>query len=1027
VPDFGLTEALSKALAAAKEVPVMRPAEQALAARAAKAAPAEAAPAVPAAAAPSVQAPPAVAPPGAAQAPPIDPSRPPADIPAPQPSDAAAAPTAAPVGPDLAPSTGDAAPPTGAVAASQPDPIESATPFAEQVGERSEDLVVPPGVAPANKLPAQSFAEQVGERSEDLVVPAEEQAKRFVTANIGDFGDKLNMSHMPNVETMSSPDGVKAAILQVADDNKGAIDAARRGTVTDEQLTGLAQDLSLNSDIVKQVLTREFGMDLQRPEVMLAARMVEQQQVGSLFALAGKVADGSAASEEIAQFEQQMQTFAQYRAQLSGAQAEWGRGGRALQIPVGLDPAVLDHVASVIKQNNPDMQATAQAIRLAGTPGGIASINQGSLWYRSLVKAPFNLLQRVFINGILAGPPTWEKIFLGNNLNLGLNTFDIFSAGIGRGMAGLAARAGAWPTAQEGATISDAYAHFHGVITGGADALRVAGRVLKSGQSMDNVLRSQEDFGRGTLASGPGAIIPELGDSYFGGIARLADSAIDLPGRIIGSIDDFTKTLGFRGYVTMMNLKDIRARIQMGTLRAGDAEAEMTRLMQNPSPELQQAAEAWAHRMTFQSPFPEGGVGEAFTNVLNKAPALRFIFPFMRTATNIFKQSVVERTPLAAFSARIRAQIAAGGFEGDLAKARIATGTAIGSMVAWMAIHDRITGDAPKDPKARQEWEMDGRTPYSVRITDPITGKDTWRNYQWLEPIATIAGVTADAVQVQSYIHATDDAYSMMPQDDRLQDAIAHIMASVIQNTGNKTFMQGASQFAEMYNDPQRAFAMWGDQMGAAAVPYSGALRFARNEQDPFLRQAFSLIDKIKDELPTSGSLKGSKTLEPRLDFFGEPRKTFSGNSILGPMNPLPGSPSTKDPLTDEIQSVMEQTRTVPITMPSKQLALLGNGKGMQDGQGMRLTPSEYYDYVTMSRKDPIFDNGTKTFRDKLNEMIASPVYQGLTPPDRAVHIENIQNQADKIGRERLFKENPDFAERLVAWTAQANRQKFNK
>ncbi len=114
----------------------------------------------------------------------------------------------------------------------------------------------------------------------------------------------------------------------------------------------------------------------------------------------------------------------------------------------------------------------------------------------------------------------------------------------------------------------------------------------------------------------------------------------------------------------------------------------MTEMMQNPSPEIQQAGEAWAHRMTFQTPWPEGGVGEAFQNVLNKAPALRFIFPFMRTATNIFKQSLVERTPLAIFSAQLRNQIAAGGFEGDLAKARIATGTAIGSMFAWMAIHE---------------------------------------------------------------------------------------------------------------------------------------------------------------------------------------------------------------------------------------------------------------------------------------------------------------------------------------------------
>ena len=399
----------------------------------------------------------------------------------------------------------------------------------------------------------------------------------------------------------------------------------------------------------------------------------------------------------------------------------------------------------------------------------------------------------------------------------------------------------------------------------------------------------------------------------------------------------------------------------------------------------------------------------------------------MRTATNIFKQSMIERTPLAMFSARIRSQIAAGGMEGDLAKSRIATGTAIGGMFAWMAIHDRMTGDSPKDPKERMAWQLDGRQPNSIRITDPITGKDSWRSYSWFEPLTTTASAIADIVKLQSYLHADDDVDTMMPHDDMVNQAIAHVMASIIQNTGNKSFMQGASAFSEMYTDPQRAFGMWADQMGANMVPFSGATKFVRNMQDPFMRQAFTLIDKVKDQLPTFAGVKGSKTLPSRLDVFGEPRMRNGGNSILGPLNPLPGSDSKKDDVTDEIQSLMEQTRTVPVTMPSKQLALLGNGKGLQDGLGMRLTPQEYNDYVRMSRSDPVFNNGTMTFREKLAQTIASPVYQQGTPAQRAVFIENVQNQADRIGCEKLFKDNTDFAERMTAWTAEKNRLKFNK
>lgn len=1021
MPDFGLTEALAAAMKGAKSAEVLRPAEQRLAAQAAKTAPAAAAPAVPepAAAPPGPAAPVAVRsadpPPGAVQAPPVDPSVPPPDIPPPAASDAAALPSAQPSSPDAAGAGGDAAPPQGALAAAEPVPQAKQPPAA-------------PGEVPAaSKLPPEATPEPQ--------VPTDTQvaAKQFVTANIGDFSEeKLNMDHMPNVDVMTSPDGMRAAILQVADDNKEAITAARRGTITDQQLTGLAQDLSTSRSTIEQVLGREPGTNFVRPEVALAARMIEQNQMGSLLSLADKVANNSASSAEIAQFEQHSQVVEQYITMMQAGKAEWGRTGRALSIPVGLPDEVRDHIADVLRQNNPDMAATAAAIRLAGTPAGIANIVSGVgkvSALRGTAMYSTGLLQRIFINGILSGPPTWAKIFLGNNLNLALNTFDLYAAGIGRGMYGLAARLGAFPTAAEGVQISDAVAHMHGVISGGADALRVAGRVVKTGQSLDSIMSA----GRAAEGAPKGAqplqnIFPNIQGTYFGGIMHVIDSVIDAPGaRVISPIDEATKTLGFRGYATMMTLKEIRAKIAAGTLAAGDAEAVAKQMMENPDPAMQQASEDWAHRMTFQAPFPEAGVGQAFSNVLNKAPVLRFIFPFMRTATNIFKQSIVERTPLAVFSSRLRAQIAAGGFEGDLAKARIATGTAIGSMLGWMAIHDRITGDAPKDAKERAAWELDGRTPYSIRVTDPITGKDTWRSYAWFEPIATVAGAVSDSVSLMSYIHSDDDTFSMMPHEDRTNEAIEHIMASIIQNTGNKTFMQGAAQFSEMYNDPQRAFGMWADQMGANMQPFSGATKFVRNMQDPFMRQAYTLMDKVRDQLPTGMGVAGSKTLPMRLDVFGNPRTRSGDNNILGPLNPLPGSSAKKDPVTDEIQNLMEQTRTVPITMPSKRLALLGSGKGMQAGSGMQLNPTEYADYVQMSRADPIFDGGTKTFHQKLEETIGSTVYQKATPPERKEMITAVQNSADKIGAQRMFKESPDFAERMTDWTSQANRLKFNR
>jgi hypothetical protein len=34
---------------------------------------------------------------------------------------------------------------------------------------------------------------------------------------------------------------------------------------------------------------------------------------------------------------------------------------------------------------------------------------------------------------------------------------------------------------------------------------------------------------------------------------------------------------------------------------------------------------------------------------------------------------------------------------------------------------------------------------------------------------------------------------------------------------------------------------------------------------------------------------------------------------------------------------------------------------------------------------------------------------------------------ADKIGRELLFKQDPDFRERMLEWTAEKNQLKYNR
>ena len=82
---------------------------------------------------------------------------------------------------------------------------------------------------------------------------------------------------------------------------------------------------------------------------------------------------------------------------------------------------------------------------------------------------------------------------------------------------------------------------------------------------------------------------------------------------------------------------------------------------------------------------------------------------------------------------------------------------------------------------------------------------------------------------------------------------------------------------------------------------------------------------------------------------------------------------------------------------------------------------------VQKGRAEPSFDGGTLNLHDKLAQVIQSPTYQAMTPAERTATLGLYANKADQIGRDRLFKENDEFRNRLVAWATQKNAIKFNQ
>jgi hypothetical protein len=296
-------------------------------------------------------------------------------------------------------------------------------------------------------------------------------------------------------------------------------------------------------------------------------------------------------------------------------------------------------------------------------------------------------------------------------------------------------------------------------------------------------------------------------------------------------------------------------------------------------------------------------------------------------------------------------------------------------------------------------WEADGKRPYSVRING------TWHSYARMEPLASVIGATADTVEIISYLG--DDVETMSDEEQQAYNAAGAVIAGVMNNTGNKTFMKGIADFTELVNDPARHVKPWLAQMGASVVPYSAAQRSLRNVQDPYLREAWTLTDKIRDNIPGY-----SEKLPPRRGLFGELREKNSG-SLLGAMSPMPESTQKSDTVVNELQRVMRETRIVPLTMPDKKI------------EGMRLTAPDYEQLVRISRLQPIFDGQTATLHDKLDETMSGSVYLSAEPAMRAEIIKSVQRQADQAGRQLLEQQDEDFALRIAQYRLRKERIRF--
>lgn len=388
-------------------------------------------------------------------------------------------------------------------------------------------------------------------------------------------------------------------------------------------------------------------------------------------------------------------------------------------------------------------------------------------------------------------------------------------------------------------------------------------------------------------------------EQYKTAIEGRKGEIIRIPLRLMGAEDALVNTMYTRGELHTIAIRQAFAENLDPRTREF---AERTRqLVDNPTPEMQEAASIEAVRATFNQELGEKGrTLQLFVNKWN----LQWMIPFIRTPINITKE-VARMSPVAPMVGEWRAAIAKGGVARDKAIAEVVVGSALMSVAVGFAFSGDLSGAGSPDPgknKAKEGvWQ-----PYSVLING------TWYEYSRIQPIGTLMGLAADMAAV--WDHMTDE------EMDKIPKMISVAFANAVTN---QTFLQGITNVVNAMSDPTRFASQFMRQFARSAIP--NIIGQPTSMADPYVREVNSMLEAIQSRIPG-----GREKLLPKIDWLGEPVET---KERLGVISPIRQTTVTEDKVRTEAARLNINVSSAP-----KKVHL---GKGTGKLGDVELTPEE--------------------------------------------------------------------------------------
>ena len=342
--------------------------------------------------------------------------------------------------------------------------------------------------------------------------------------------------------------------------------------------------------------------------------------------------------------------------------------------------------------------------------------------------------------------------------------------------------------------------------------------------------------------------------------------------------------------------------------------AYVDRARVNPTahPAEMRSAEGQAQYRTLQQDMD--GLGKGLNKIANIPGIGPMVFPFVKTPYNALKYAF-ERMPgtnLVPLIKTLRDPNATRAQAGEQI-ARAMTGYLTMVPLAFAYAAGGLTGAEPTNDTERDQWQAEGKQPYSIRIGD-----------RWVS-VSLFPALQATLIATASL----GDAISKGGPDADLSEIALTSLLQIGREVAQRPVFDGLVNLAEAMEDPSKARNVtegWVRDAQGNLIPGRAALNWVADAADPLERAADTSEESLLRGLPGP---TGRQSLRAATTGFGDERRQ-TGSALERALNPL---------RTSEVRPERSLYEHFAATSPEEDTRIRGAAKRIEQ---WRKAPLEY-------------------------------------------------------------------------------------